>query len=43
MFDYELDQFEIEQDYYDPCDHCCEFCESETGCSECNPHNLPTY
>ncbi|AUR93562.1 hypothetical protein NVP1187O_249 [Vibrio phage 1.187.O._10N.286.49.F1] len=41
MWDYE--EVGTEQEYYDPCDHCCEFCESETGCLECNPDNLPTY
>ena len=29
-------------DYYDPTDHACE-CESEHGCKECNPEELPAY
>ncbi|UZV41075.1 hypothetical protein vBVpaMR16F_9 [Vibrio phage vB_VpaM_R16F] len=44
MFEEDFDcyEFDMEPDYYDPTDHACK-CESEYGCSECNPDNLPTY
>lgn len=38
-----LEEFHsLEEEYYNPCDHCCEFCESDSGCPECNPRNLPS-